>query len=70
MKDLPWDGLSDSAKAAVSDLICLLAGRFTGRVEIECMEGGVRNFREIRERRSAQLGQLTGSGKTPSEGKS
>lgn len=52
------NGLSDSARDAVADLVELLSGRFTGRIELECMEGGVRNFREIRERRSGDLGRL------------
>ena len=55
----PWDTLSDSARDAVADLVTMLAARFTGRIEIEAIEGGVREFREIRSRRSGDLGSLS-----------
>lgn len=48
--------LSPSAKRALIDVAALLAEGFTGRVELECMDGGVRCLREIKERRGAAIG--------------
>jgi len=55
IEELPWDRLSDSASDAVVELVHILAGRFTGRIEMECMEGGVRKFRDVRERQPGDL---------------
>lgn len=53
---LPWHELSESAQQAVADIVVMLANRFTGRIEMECIEGGVREFRESVSRRSGDLG--------------
>ena len=54
-----WEKLSDSARDTVSDLVALLAKRFTGDISLKCVEGGVREFRETRSRRSGDLGNLS-----------
>lgn len=43
MKPLPWDDLSESAQATVCHLIRTLADGYTGRLLLDCNEGGVRN---------------------------
>ncbi len=58
-----WEKLSDSAQDTVSDLVVMLAGRFTGEITLKCIEGGVREFRDSRSRRSGDLGTLSGKEK-------
>ena len=58
-----WEKLSDTARDAVSDLVALLVERFTGDINFKCIEGGVREFRETRSRRSGDLGNLSRKGK-------
>ncbi len=60
---LEWDKLTDSGKKAVADLITLLAGRFTGTIVIECVDGGVREFLDTRRRRGDDLGTLAQNAK-------
>lgn len=55
---LPWDRLSDSAKTHVAYIAALLAADFTGTMELECVQGGVRNFRETKQPRSADMESL------------
>ena len=59
MPEPNWEKLSDSAQDAVSDLVALLAQRFTGEITLKCIEGGIREFRESRSRRSGDLGNLS-----------
>ena len=59
MTEPDWEKLCDSARDAVSDLVTLLAGRFTGEITLKCIEGGVREFRESKSRRSGDLGNLS-----------
>ncbi len=54
-----WDRLSDTARDALADLVALLEDRFTGEITLKCIEGGVREFRESRSRRSGDLGNLS-----------
>lgn len=47
-----WEELSDGAREAMTEIIRLLAvNRFTGRLELVCSEGGVREWDEVRRRR-------------------
>lgn len=40
-----WDRLSDSAKEAILDSIAVLGDGFTGKLELECNDGGVKRIR-------------------------
>lgn len=40
---LPWDDLPDTAQATVCHLVRVLAGGYTGRLLLDCNEGGVSN---------------------------
>lgn len=44
--------VADSAQRALAEIIELLSDGFTGRIEIECRDGGVGEWREIRIHRS------------------
>ncbi len=56
---LPWHELSQSAQRALADCVVLLADRsFTGVIEIEVLEGGIREMRHTRQRSGQQLGKL------------
>ncbi len=59
MAEPDWGKLSETAQDAVSDLVTLLADRFTGEITLKCIEGGVREFRESKSRRSGDLGNLS-----------
>ena len=43
-----WDEMPESAQRHIAHVIELLAGRFSGRIELECHEGGVRLLHETR----------------------
>lgn len=52
---LPWDRLTPSARDTVVELICLLADHFTGKITLDCNEGGVTNIDELRRRRPGDI---------------
>lgn len=51
----PRPALSDSARAAVAAVAALLAGGFTGTLELSCAQGGVTNLKETRNYRGPDL---------------
>jgi hypothetical protein len=47
-----WSHLSRASQEAVGEVISLLAvDRYTGDIKLECVEGGVRQWRESKTRR-------------------
>jgi len=45
---LVWDRLSESARSTLNRIAILLAARFTGQIQLDCNEGGVKALTESR----------------------
>ena len=54
-----WEKLPEGSRKIVRRLILLLGQGFTGRIQIDCGQGGVRNMSE---QRSYQPGDLSAEG--------
>jgi len=50
-----WDRLSESAQDALREQALMLANRFTGKIQMDCLDGGVRLFHDTRQRRANEL---------------
>lgn len=56
------EGLTESARRALEYLARRFRGDFTGRMEVECREGGVRRLEEHRSLGSVELAEADGEG--------
>ena len=51
--------IAESTQRALAEIAKLLADGFTGRIEIECRDGGVGEWREVRVHRAPKCDGLT-----------
>lgn len=57
-----WESLSPAARGAVAEVIRRLAAKFTGTIQLDCNQGGVRNLTTSSRLDGGDLGKIGSTG--------